>query len=285
MIDLHLHTTASDGRSTPDALVREAARAGLTTIAVTDHDTVGAIAAVRAAAAPAGITVVAGIEITAVEGGRDVHVLGYFIDEQDHALADFLLAQRRDRRRRVDEIVGRLAALGMPVTLDLPPVPSAGGPPADPVAGQRAVGRPLVAAALVEAGHARDISDAFDRFLSPGRPAFVARQGATPAVVIARIVATGGVASLAHPGKIGFDDQIPAWVAAGLAAIEVFHPDHPDADRARYEAIADEFGLLVTGGSDYHGPGSGRSDALGRVTLPPEDFARLVSAVDRMRTA
>lgn len=283
MIDLHLHTTASDGRSTPDALVREAARAGLTTMAVTDHDTVGAIAAVRAAAAPAGLTIIAGIEITAVERGRDVHILGYFIDEQDQALAEFLLAQRRDRRRRVDEIVGRLAALGMPVTLDLPPL-AASAPP-DALGGQRAVGRPLVAAALVESGHARDISDAFDRFLSPGRPAFVARQGAAPAVVIARIAATGGVASLAHPGKIGFDDQIPGWVGAGLAAIEVFHPDHADADRARYEAIADEFGLLVTGGSDYHGPGSGRSDALGRVTLPPEDFARLVSAVDRMRTA
>jgi predicted metal-dependent phosphoesterase TrpH len=265
VIDLHLHTTASDGLSAPDALVARAAAAGLTTIAVTDHDTLAAVPAVRQAAARAGIRVIPGLEITAVAAGQDVHVLGYFVEPGDPELEDFLNVQRADRRRRVDEIVARLADLGMPVEWD----------PAhdEHVTTGRALGRPLVARALVTAGHAKDIADAFDRFLGHGRPAFVARRGASPAEVIGVLNRAGGLASFAHPGKLGLDELIGDLGAAGLAAIEAFHPDHGPKDVAKYRRLAADLDLAVTGGSDFHGPGAGRVDALGQVVLPAEELA------------
>ena len=265
MIDLHLHTTASDGLSTPDALVARTAAAGLTTIAVTDHDTLAAVPAVRQAAAHAGIRVIPGLEVTAVHHEQDVHVLGYFVEPGDPELERFLNAQRADRRRRVEEMLERLAGMGMPVESNL------SGEAAE-TAG-RAVGRPIIARALVEAGHARDIADAFDRFLAHGRPAFVARRGASPADVIAVLNRAGGLASFAHPGKLGLDELIVELAAAGLAAIEAFHPDHAAKDVARYQRMAADLGLAVTGGSDFHGPGAGRVDALGDVVLPAAELA------------
>ncbi len=265
MIDLHLHTTASDGLSTPDALVARTAAAGLTTIAVTDHDTLAAVPGVRQAAAQAGIRVIPGLEITAVHQEHDLHVLGYFVEPGDPALERFLQAQRTDRRRRVEEMLERLADLGMPVQSDL-------GSEAEQAAG-RALGRPIVARALVDAGHARDIADAFDRLLGHGRPAFVARRGASPADVIDVIRRAGGLASFAHPGKLGLDALIVDLAAAGLAAIEAFHPDHAQKDVTKYRRMAADLGLAVTGGSDFHGPGAGRVDALGDVVLPAEELA------------
>ncbi len=270
MIDLHLHTTASDGRSSPDALVAEAAAAGVRTLAVTDHDTVAGVAAVRAAAARAGVAMLAGIEITAVHAGRDIHVLGYFIDDADPALLAFLEAQRASRRARLDEIVRRLGALGAPVDV----APLAAGAT---VESGRAVGRPLVAQALVAAGHVRDVPEAFDRYLAEGRPAFAPRVGPPTREVLERIARAGGVASLAHPGKLGDDDLVRAFFGDGLEAIEVYHPDHDEAAVARYRALAIAHDLLLTGGSDYHGPGSGRSSALGQVGLPAIDYARLAA--------
>ncbi|MEZ5317858.1 MAG: PHP domain-containing protein [Vicinamibacterales bacterium] len=267
MIDLHLHTTASDGRSTPADLVREAQAAGITTMAVTDHDTTAAWEAVSAEAAARGIACVPGIEITAVEDGRDVHVLGYFFGARRAPdLEAFLDDQRADRRRRLVEIIRRLSAIG--VAIDVAAL-EARQPPG------RALGRPLVAAALVEAGYVASIAEAFDRYLSPGRPGFVPRRGASGADVIERIARAGGVASLAHPGKLGDEAVVQRLVAAGLPAIEVHHPDHTPADTARYRALATRADLGVTGGSDYHGPGSGREDGLGRTRLPEADFERL----------
>jgi predicted metal-dependent phosphoesterase TrpH len=267
VIDLHLHTTASDGSSSPDALVREAAAAGVGTLAVTDHDTIAGVAAAAAAAARAGLTLVPGIEMTASVAGRDLHILGYYLDIDDEPLGAFLAARREERRARVAAIGERLRAIGAPV--DLGPafeVPSADG---------RALGRPLVARALVAAGFAADVPDAFDRYLAEGRPAFIARPGVPPADVIARIHDAGGIASLAHPGKMHVDARVPEFVASGLDAIEVYHPDHTPDDTARYLAMARAHGVLVTGGSDYHGPGSGRTAGLGRVALPPDAFAAL----------
>jgi hypothetical protein len=266
VIDLHLHTTASDGRSTPDGLVARAAAMGLRTIAVTDHDTMAAVPAATAAAAAAGLRVVPGIEITAVHDEMDVHILGYFLDRDAPELAAFLDAQRADRRRRVGEIVQLLASLGVPVAEDalIPPGENTPG---------KALGRPLVARALVDAGHARDIADAFNRYLAYGRPAFVPRRGAPPADVVALVARSGGLASFAHPGKLGLDDLIPQLAASGLAAVEVFHPDHSREDVERYRRLATECGLAVTGGSDFHGPGAGRADALGSVVLPEPEFA------------
>lgn len=268
MIDLHMHTTASDGRSTPEQLVKEALARGVTTMAVTDHDTTAAWDEVSAAAVAAGIACVPGIEITAVASGRDVHMLGYFLDATYPELVTFLEQQRHDRVRRVLEIGERLARLGVPVNLERATITSGHVP-------GRAWGRPIVAAALVEAGHVADFKEAFEKYLAEGRPAFIERAGISPAQVVALVARAGGLASMAHPGKTGKDHLIPDLIAAGLPAIEVYHPDHDAADTARYRQMAETFNLLVTGGSDYHGPGSGRDQALGHTHLPAADFARM----------
>jgi predicted metal-dependent phosphoesterase TrpH len=269
VIDLHLHTTASDGRSSPEELVGEAVAAGVSTIAVTDHDTMAALPALWLSARAADLTCVPGIEITAVHAGRDVHILGYFLDPAYDELERFLLRQRADRRLRVLEMAARLDRLGAPI--DMGPLLAEASRESG-----RTVGRPMVAVALVEGGHARDVADAFERFLSEGKPAFVERLGTPPDEVIGLVARAGGLTSLAHPGKLGLDAVIPGLVDAGLSAIEVYHPDHQDSDIERYRELAQTYSLLVTGGSDYHGRGDGRTDGLGRIGLPEDDYARLI---------
>ena len=267
MVDLHLHTTASDGHCTPELVVRRAAAAGLTVIALTDHDTTAALAAARPLCEAAGMTLVPGIEITAMEAGHDVHVLGYFVDPDQGALRSFLGTARANRLERLRAIADRLAALGAPI--DMAPLVD----DADRHDG-RSVGRPHMARALVAAGHAIDINDAFERWLARGRPGFIPRAGSSPEQVISVIHDAGGVASLAHPVLAQMDDRIPALVGAGLDALEVYHSDHDERARARYRAMADRLGLLVTGGSDYHGdPAHGV--APGSVTLPAREWERL----------
>jgi predicted metal-dependent phosphoesterase TrpH len=268
VIDLHLHTTASDGRATPEVLVRELVAAGITICAVTDHDTTASIDAVTALAAPHGIRVLTGIEITAVAADEDVHMLGYGFDPAHPALVSFLDAQRADRRRRLDEMSARLAAIGVPVDVsdELATHRSTGG---------KALGRPMLAAALVRAGHVQSMHEAFERYLTAGRPAFIARRGASPADVVALVHAAGGIVSVAHPVKLKRDALIEPLVEAGLDAIEVFHPDHDFNAVLHYRERAGRLGLAITGGSDFHGRDSGRINAMGTVTLPSDEFARL----------
>ncbi len=262
-----MHTTASDGRATPDVLVTELVAAGITICAVTDHHTTASIDAVTRLAMPHGLRVITGIEITAVADDEDIHMLGYGFDPADHALVAFLETQRADRRRRLDEMNARLTAIGLPVDLAAEIADHGRG-------GGKALGRPLLAAALVRAGHVASINEAFERFLGRGRPAFIARRGASPADVVARVHAAGGVVSMAHPAKLKRDALIEPLAEAGLDAIEVFHPDHDFNAVLHYRQRADRLNLLVTGGSDYHGRGSGRMNAMGRVTLPPEEVGR-----------
>lgn len=268
MIDLHMHTTASDGRSTPEGLVAEAAAKGVRIMAVTDHDTTAGVAAAQAAARDAGLTCHVGIEITSVDAGRDVHVLGYGFDPAHAELTAFLTSQRLDRRRRLEEIGVRLSQLGVPVDIQQALAD------ADRQAG-RALGRPVAAAALVAAGHVADFREAFERYLGDGKPAFIERIGPSPAAVAALISRAGGVASLAHPGKAQRDHLIAGLAEAGLPAIEVYHPDHDAIDTARYKQMARSLGLLMTGGSDFHGVGSTREFAFGVVNLPSANYARL----------
>jgi predicted metal-dependent phosphoesterase TrpH len=275
VIDLHLHTTASDGRSTPGELVDYAAQAGLTVMSVTDHDTTAAVAAVTALAAERGIEAISGIEITAVLRSRDVHMLGYFYDASDAAFRSFLLAQREARVARAEAIVGRLADLQMPIdfTEQIAAARSGVGP---------SLARPHVARAMVAAGHVKDLKEAFDKWLAEGQPAFMERIGPPPSAVIEAIHAAGGLASLAHPGRTRIDADIPDMVAAGLDAIEVYHSDHDDEKRLRYAAIAAEHRLLVTGGTDFHAdPASPLR--VGTVTLPPAEWEWLSASRDRHR--
>lgn len=212
------------------------------------------------------MTLVPGIEITAMEAACDVHILGYFFDPAHEGLQAFLTRARASRLARVQAIAERVASLGAPV--DATRLFAA-----DRQDG-RSIGRPQIARALVEAGHAADVADAFDRWLARGRPGFVPRSGATPEEVIAMIHEAGGLASLAHPVLAGMDARIPQLRDAGLDALEAYHSDHDPATRDRYVSLARSLDLLVTGGSDYHGdPAHGL--APGTVTLPAQEWERL----------
>jgi 3',5'-nucleoside bisphosphate phosphatase len=266
LIDLHLHTTASDGLCSPRQLVEQAAAAGITTLAVTDHDTMAAAKEVSALAQAAGIRFVPGIEITAIENGADVHILGYFLDSTSPRLGAFLATQRESRVQRAKAIAERLARLG--VHIDVSPLIET----ASRQDGS-SIGRPQVARALVAAGHAVDTNDAFERWLGRGRPGFVPRSGATSEEVIAVIHEAGGLASLAHPGITKVDARLGVLRDAGLDALEAYHSDHDPATRDHYLRLARDLDLLVTGGSDYHGdPAHGV--APGTVTLPSHEFQR-----------
>ncbi len=268
MIDLHLHTTASDGLLAPSALVARAAARGLETISVTDHDTLAGLAEAGEEAQRHGVRLVTGAEITAVEDSRDVHMLAYFIDPSNAAFATFLAAQRSDRLQRVREIAVRLAALGSPIEDELLLASAAGNP-------GRSIGRPQIADALIAAGRAVDRNDAFDRFLSEDSPAFVPRRGPGPEAVISVVRQAGGLVSMAHPGLTKMDHIIPRLAAAGLASLEVRHSDHDPATEERYRQMAALLGLAVSGGSDFHGDTSRRADSMGKITMSADELAAL----------
>ena len=213
---------------------------------------------------------VPGIEITAVHEGRDVHILGYFIELEDAALAEFLERQRADRGLRLVKIADRLAAMGKPIDRSSLLAPRPGG---------RSVGRPLVARALVRAGHVADMRQAFDQFIGEGKPAFVPRCGPSPAEVIGIVNRAGGIASLAHPGLLKGDELIPSMVEAGLTAVEAFHSEHDASTTEHYLCFADRHRILVSGGSDYHGEKERRRAAFGVIGLPAEHFDRLKARV------
>jgi 3',5'-nucleoside bisphosphate phosphatase len=283
MIDLHMHTTASDGRLSPAELVARAAAAGLTTISVTDHDTVAAIESATAAAAPLGIRVISGIEVTAVDNFRDVHMLAYFIDPANRPLADLLVKQRALRVSRVTEIADRLATLNVPVDVDNLLLMAAAHPGSS-------VGRPQLARELVRAGHVQSVQEAFDKWLATGMPGFVPRTGPSPADVIDTIHAAGGIASFAHPGVTNRDDLIASLVDRGLDAIEVYHSDHTPEQVMGYRGLAMRHNLLVSGGSDFHGddpqkPGErSHRSTLGAITLPPEALEALEATARRRQS-
>jgi 3',5'-nucleoside bisphosphate phosphatase len=267
LVDLHLHTTASDGRLTPAELVQHAAAAGVNVMAVTDHDTVAACRDIARYARGRGIDAISGIEITAVEDGRDVHMLSYFVDVADAGLAGFLTAQRETRLDRLRRIAVRLTELGLPV--DVSTVLKAAA------ATGRSVGRPLIADAMIACGYVATRREAFDVWLGGGRPAFLPRDGARPEDVIAVAHAAGGIISLAHPGRTALaDERIRELVAAGLDAIEVYHSDHDAAQITQYAALADELGILRTGGSDFHGDPANPT-TIGGTSLPAEQWERL----------
>ncbi|HVB37146.1 MAG TPA: PHP domain-containing protein [Vicinamibacterales bacterium] len=274
MIDLHMHTTVSDGLRTPAEVVRLCREAGLQVLSVTDHDTVAAVEDVGRYAAAEGLTAVPGIEITAIHEGRDVHMLGYFIDPTSASLRAFLERQRAHRFDRARTIAERLAGLGMPIDIEAVMQPAVDHP-------GRSVGRPWIARALVEAGHVRNAKEAFDRWLGSGRPAFVPREGPLPAEAVGVITQAGGIASLAHPGPLARDEIIAPLAEAGLAALEAYHSEHDPDTTMYYLDMAARLGLAVSGGSDFHGGGAHGVERPGAVTLPRERFDELAMRAGR----
>jgi predicted metal-dependent phosphoesterase TrpH len=270
LIDLHTHTTESDGRCTPAELVSRAAAAGVTVLAVTDHDTMSGNAAAAAACAAAGLEFVPGIEMTAMRDDHDVHVLGYFLDSASPELQQFLTQQRQRRIDRLRDILARLAALGMRLDAEAILRPALENP-------RKSAGRPWVARALTAAGYVETTDEAFARWLGRGKPAFVPRLGASPPEVISRIHEAKGVASLAHPGLVRRDDWIAGLVDEGLDAIEAYHSEHDAAATTRYLAMASTLGIAVSGGSDFHGDPAHGPGNPGAVSLPRDAYERLVA--------
>jgi 3',5'-nucleoside bisphosphate phosphatase len=274
VIDLHTHTIASDGRCSPAELVARASAAGITVLSVTDHDTTAGCDAAAAACAAAGIEFVPGIEITAMRDGGDIHILGYFLDSHSRPLLEFLARQREQRIARVRSMIERLARYGIALDADAILQPGIDDP-------SKAAGRPWIARALVASGHVQTTDEAFDRWLARGRPAFVPREGASPAEVFAQIHAARGVASLAHPALIQRDEWLDDFAANGLGAIEAYHTDHDPEATSRYLAEAKRLNLAVSGGSDYHADDSHGASALGSVSLPREEYERLKLRLER----
>ena len=268
MIDLHLHTTASDGTLDPAALVARAHDAGVRTLSVTDHDTMSGVPVAAEAASKLGLEFLPGVEITAVLERRDVHLLGYFLDPSPPALESFLQAQRDDRITRARSMSDKLAELGVPIAID-PIIESA-------AAEGRSVARPLLARALVEAGHASSLREGFDRWIGDGGTAYVPRTGSSPADVVRLISRAGGVSSVAHPRLLNRDSLVPSLAKAGLAAIEVYHPEHDRTAQAHYRQLAVQHELVVSGGSDFHGDDHHRASSLGSVGVPREAFMPLL---------
>jgi len=268
LIDLHTHTTASDGRCTAAELVARAAAAGVRVLAVTDHDTVASCGGAAAACAVVGIEFVPGIEITAVRDGVDVHTLAYFLDVRSPVLEEFLAEQRRQRIARVRLMIERLTTFGIVLDGDDILQPAYDDP-------SRSAGRPWIARALVAGGHVSSTNEAFDRWLAAGRGAFVPRIAAPPEQVISRVHDAGGIASIAHPGLLRHDQWLPSLVEAGLDAIEAYHTDHDEPTTARYLAMAETLGIAVSGGSDYHGDPRHGGRSIGDVSLPRDAYDRL----------
>jgi predicted metal-dependent phosphoesterase TrpH len=275
-VDLHSHTTASDGTLSPAELVRAAVKRGVRVLAITDHDSTEGLAAARAEAAQHPLlTIVPGLEINCDVPGAEVHVLGYYVDDAAGWFQDFLREQRAERVARVHRIADRLAELGMPIdTADVFALVQEGS-----------AGRPHVAQVMVQRGYVKSVREAFDRWLHTNGPANVPRRRLTPEDAIAVIRRAGGVPVFAHPGLAGRDELIPDMVAAGLMGIETYYAEHSATQTAHYKDLCRAHGLVATGGSDYHGERSGRTNPLGHPPVPMSVFEELQQAAERAKTA
>lgn len=281
MVDLHLHSTASDGTLKPGELVRRAAEEGFDTLALTDHDSVAGIAEAGEAAAAYGLRLIAGAELSC-GAQKEIHVLGYGLNTHSEALLRFLSGLREQREERAARMVELLERNGVPVSLARVHELARG-----------VVARPHVARALVEAGHVATVSEAFDRYLGTGRCAYVPKADVKVADAVRLIHEAGGAAVLAHPMELGLgftvlEPLIAEWKAQGLDGVEVWHPSAAGNHAQALLSIARREGLIVTGGSDFHGPAVREScigEGVERWTTRESDLPALLSRIRTYKTA
>lgn len=265
-LDLHLHTTASDGAWSPADVVRGAVEGRLDVIAITDHDTTAGVAPARAAAAGERIQVVSGVEMSSAWSGRDIHILGYFVDPDAPSLRDHAARASGHRDNRMKEMVDRLVTQGVEVTFD--DVERMAGPE------REMIGRPHLARALVEAGAVGSVHEAFRTLIGDDHDAFVPAHLLVPEEAVELILAAGGIPVWAHPPSDLVDTLLPGLRAAGLEGVEVYRARTKRADVLRLEQICRTTGLLPTGGSDWHGPEGG--SALGDFFLNADEVEGLL---------
>ncbi|MBI4587720.1 MAG: PHP domain-containing protein [Candidatus Rokubacteria bacterium] len=273
-VDLHSHTTASDGALSPRELVREAARRGVRVLAITDHDSTEALPdAFDEVAKHPPMTLIPGIEINCDVDSGEIHILGYFLDYEAEWFQTFLREQRAERVARVHRIAARLAELGMPI---------------DPeevfaLVKEGSAGRPHIAQVMVAHGYVKSYREAFDRYLRAGGSANVPRKKLTPVQAVATIRRAAGVPVLAHPGLAERDELIPDLVGAGLLGIECYYHEHSPAQTRGYLQICKDLNLVATGGSDFHGPHIGRINPLGSPPVPLSVYEALKARAQECR--
>ena len=273
-VDLHMHSTASDGQYPPAEVVRRAATAGLHTIALTDHDTLGGVPEAQAAGAEAGITVIAGCEFSVAGPGGEMHLLGYFFPADDPVVEHFLVDQRAKRVDRAREMIRRLQHGGVAITEEAVSLIAGGG----------SWGRPHVARAMVRAGAVRDLQEAFDRFIGFGKPAFVPKDLPSIQAVTELARSVAAVTSAAHLKDRAIKPVLHQLQKAGVDAVEVLHPSHDEATCRRAGTLADELGLLKSGGTDWHGDSAGERPLVGMGSLPvPDDWLAALAALHQTR--
>jgi predicted metal-dependent phosphoesterase TrpH len=269
LCDLHIHTNFSDGDMTPEEVVAGAQKLGLAGIAITDHDEVGGVAVAGEAAGSSGLIVVSGVELSTSDGKSDVHILGYLIDVHNQDLLKYLEMFREARRNRGIQMVGRLRKMGVDIDADA----------VLDIAGHGAVGRPHIAAALLQNGCVETVEEAFRQYIGFDSPAYVPKYQLKPSEAFRLIREAGGIGAMSHPGTTRRDDLITDFTAAGMRAIEVYHPKHKEGDVERYLRLAEKMGLVATGGSDSHGVRDGHL-VLGSVTVP----CSTVEALERAKS-
>lgn len=273
-VDLHSHTTASDGALSPRELIGEAVRRGVRVLAITDHDSTEALAeALDEVQKHPPMILVPGIEINCDADGGEIHILGYFVEYDTEWFQTFLRQQRAERVARVHRIAARLAELGMPID------------PEEVLAlvQEGSAGRPHVAQVMLSRGYVKTYREAFDRYLRAGGPAHVPRRKLSPAQAVATIRKVGGVPVLAHPGFAELDEVIPDLLGSGLMGIECYYPEHSPAQTRHYLQMCRDLSLVATGGSDFHGPHVGRTNTLGSPAVPLSVYEALKAKAEVAR--
>ncbi|SMB96256.1 hypothetical protein SAMN00017405_1486 [Desulfonispora thiosulfatigenes DSM 11270] len=255
--DLHIHTLFSDGQYSPTNVVEKAKEIGFSAISITDHDTFDGIEEAVSVGDKLGIEVIPGIEISTVWDKKEIHILGYFCNQNNYNLQNKLKVMQSARRDRMEKIVFILNKLNYKINYE----------EIIKLSGNGSVGRPHIARLLVEKGYIRSVKEAFNQLLSPGCPAYVERYKITPQEALDLILKAQGIPIIAHPGILNDDDIIPQLVNLGLMGIEVWHPDHTKKMSKKYASIAKKHDLLLTGGSDWHGKNKDASFMLGNIKL------------------
>lgn len=268
-IDLHTHTTASDGQDTPAELVNFAVQQGVSVLGVTDHDTVDAIPDLQTHASDAGITLVPGVELSTTVDFAEIHVLGYFVDINDPEFTGALDALSQNRVNRIIQIIEKVKKFGYNID----------GDAIIAQAGFGSIGRPHVARALMDIGAVKDVGEAFDRFLKAGRPAYVPRDPFTPEDAVRLLTSNKAVPVLAHPFSTrDIEGTVKRLVPEGLKGLETYYAEYSPEQHEHIRAIADTWELIPTGGSDYHGAGFREGRVLGSAPVPQEVAERLFDA-------